>query len=39
MLTDSILKGSKGKWGKVPMPAQKIPVEDAKKLAIWILGC
>ena len=39
MLTDSILKGSKGKWGKVPMPAQKIPAGDAKKLGVWILGC
>ena len=39
MLTDSILKGTKGKWGKVPMPAQKIPAEDAKTLAKWILGC
>ncbi|MEW6589479.1 MAG: c-type cytochrome [Pseudomonadota bacterium] len=39
MLTESILKGSKGKWGKVPMPPQKIPVEDAKQLAVWILGC
>lgn len=39
MLTDSILKGSKGKWGKIPMPAQKIPAEDAKTLSKWILGC
>lgn len=39
MLTESILHGSKGKWGKVPMPGQKIPAEDAKTLAVWILGC
>jgi cytochrome c len=39
MLTDAILKGSKGKWGKVPMPAQKIPPEDAQALSKWILGC
>lgn len=39
MLTDGILKGSKGKWGKVPMPPQKIPVEDAKALAQWIVAC
>jgi cytochrome c len=39
MLADSILKGSKDKWGKIPMPAQKIPAEDAKALSRWILGC
>jgi cytochrome c len=37
MLTDSLLKGSKGKWGKVPMPPQKITPADAQKLAKWIL--
>jgi cytochrome c len=39
MLTEGILKGSKGKWGKIPMPPQKIPKEDAKALSKWILGC
>jgi cytochrome c len=39
MLTESILKGSKDKWGKIPMPAQKIPPADAQTLAKWILGC
>ena len=39
MLADSILKGSKGKWGKIPMPAQKIPPADAQTLSKWILGC
>jgi cytochrome c len=39
MLTESILKGTKDKWGKVPMPPQQIPVEDAKTLAKWILAC
>jgi cytochrome c len=39
VLTDSILKGSKGKWGKVPMPAQKISPADAKALAKWVLSC
>jgi cytochrome c len=38
MLTDSMLKGVKGKWGKVPMPAQKIAPADAKTLAKWILA-
>lgn len=39
MLTEGILKGSKDKWGKIPMPAQKIPPADAKALAKWILTC
>ena len=37
MLTNSILKGVKGKWGKVAMPAQKIAPADAQKLSKWIL--
>ncbi len=39
MLTEGILKGSKGKWGKIPMPSQKIPPADAQTLSKWILGC
>lgn len=39
MLTESILHGTKGKWGKVPMPGQAIPPADAKALSHWILGC
>jgi len=38
MLADSILKGTKNKWGKIPMPAQKIAPEDARKLSAWILS-
>ena len=37
MLAEGILKGSKNKWGKIPMPAQKISPDDAKALAKWIL--
>ena len=37
MLTDSVLKGSKGKWGTIAMPPQKIAPADAQKLATWIL--
>jgi cytochrome c len=37
MLAGSILKGVKGKWGKVPMPPQKVAPADAQKLATWIL--
>jgi len=38
MLADSMLKGSKNKWGKVPMPPQKIAPADAQKLSKWILS-
>ncbi|HEY0663651.1 MAG TPA: c-type cytochrome [Thiobacillaceae bacterium] len=38
MLAASALKGSKGKWGKVPMPAQRITPEDAQTLSRWILS-
>jgi cytochrome c len=37
MLADGMLKGVKGKWGKVPMPPQKITPADAQTLAKWIL--
>jgi cytochrome c551/c552 len=37
MLADSIQKGVKDKWGKIPMPAQKIPPADAQALSKWIL--
>ena len=37
MLADSIQKGVKGKWGKVPMPAQKISPADVQALSKWIL--
>jgi len=37
MLADSMLKGVKGKWGKIPMPPQKIPPADAQALSKWIL--
>ena len=37
MLADSMLKGAKGKWGKIPMPPQKIAPVDAQKLSKWIL--
>ncbi|MGK2951403.1 MAG: c-type cytochrome [Thiobacillus sp.] len=38
VLTNSMLKGAKGKWGKIPMPAQKIAPADAQKLSKWILA-
>ena len=33
----SIVKGSQGKWGAIPMPPNKVSDEEAKKLAAWIL--
>ena len=33
----SILKGSTGKWGPIPMPPNKVTEDEAKKLAAWIL--
>jgi cytochrome c len=37
MLSTSILKGAKGKWGKIPMPPQKVSPADAATLSKWIL--
>lgn len=34
----SILKGSQGKWGPIPMPPNKVSEEEAKALAAWIGG-
>ena len=34
----SILKGSQGKWGPIPMPPNKVSEEEAKALAAWIAG-
>lgn len=36
-MTASILKGSQGKWGAIPMPPNKVSDDEAKKLAAWIL--
>ena len=36
-MVSSILKGSQGKWGPIPMPPNKVTEEEAKKLAAWIL--
>ncbi len=39
-LVNSILNGSMGKWGQVPMPANKglVTEEEAKKLAEWVIS-
>ena len=36
-LAGSILKGSSGKWGPVPMPANQVTDAEADKLAKWVL--
>lgn len=38
ILVDSILHGSKGKWGPIPMPPNAaVTEEEAKTLAEWVL--
>ena len=37
-LAASVLKGSQGKWGPIPMPPNKVTEDEAKKLAAWILS-
>jgi cytochrome c len=39
LLTASIKKGGRGKWGAIPMPAQpQVTEEQANQLTVWILG-
>jgi len=38
ILVDGTVKGSKGKYGKVPMPPQPKAKADAKKITKWILS-
>jgi len=35
---ERIVKGSKGVWGDVAMPPNKISNEEAKRIAAWILA-
>lgn len=37
-LEASVLKGSQGKWGPIPMPPNKVTEADAKLLVAWILS-
>ena len=37
-LATSIVKGSTGKWGPIPMPPNKVTEDEAKKLAAWVLS-
>lgn len=36
-LADSIIKGSTGKWGTVPMPPNAVTPVEAATLAKWVL--
>ena len=38
MLAAKIKAGGKGTWGPVPMPAQNVTDEEAKKLVAWVLS-
>ena len=39
VLINSVRKGSSGKWGPVPMPANTTPSDDeVKTLVKWVLG-
>ncbi len=35
-LAESILRGSQGKWGPIPMPPNKVTEAEAKQLAAWV---
>jgi cytochrome c len=37
-LSQSILKGSSGKWGPIPMPANSVSEAEASTLAKWVLS-
>lgn len=37
-LMESVKKGSKDKWGPIPMPAQQIGDADLKLIVQWILA-
>lgn len=37
-LVEKVMKGTKGTWGPVPMPPNKVTQEEAKKLVTWILS-
>jgi cytochrome c len=36
-LATSVLKGSQGKWGPIPMPPNKVTGDEAAKLVAWVL--
>ena len=38
LMASKIKNGGKGSWGPIPMPAQNVTEDEAKKLAVWVLG-
>ena len=39
MLAEKIIKGGKGVWGQIPMPANpSVTPDEANKLVKWILS-
>ncbi|WP_442588944.1 c-type cytochrome [Pedobacter sp. AW31-3R] len=39
LLSESVIKGSKGKWGELPMtPHPNLSKDDAKSMVTWILS-
>jgi len=39
MLAEKIVKGGKGVWGEIPMPANpQVSADEAKALAAWVLA-
>jgi len=38
MLVKHVMEGSKGVWGPVPMPPNKVTPDEASKLVKWILS-
>jgi len=37
-LVQSIVKGSQGQYGPIPMPPNKVTEDEARRLAAWILS-
>lgn len=37
-LAEKIQKGGVGVWGQIPMPANNVTPDEAKKLAEWVLA-
>ena len=38
LMASKIKNGGNGAWGPIPMPAQNVTEDEAKKLAVWVLG-
>ena len=37
-LAEKVQKGGSGVWGQVPMPANSVTPDEAKKLVAWVLS-